>query len=113
MTARLGYKSRSLSVFDRLERARERTTENREEILAVAALLSRMYPAHTCRAKRPNKRKSYDLVVCVHAPTGILAWKLNPEEEHRFTNLPEHGSACPIVTRQQRIDRIDALHATA
>lgn len=104
--------SRALSASDRLKRARDRTHKFRGETLALVGLLVRMWPAHTCLAKRPNADGEFERVVCVHTPQGILSWKLSRDEEARFDALPMRDSDCEAPSQRQRIERIDALALT-
>jgi len=101
---------RSLAITDRMERARERTKRTRDELLAFVAWASRNFPSHILKSERKQK-SGYDTIVCVHAPTGQMAWKIGPSENtERFSHLDyAPNDHTDKHTQAERVKRVDAL----
>src|SRR5262245_17209526 len=83
VTIRSMAKRSPQTATKRMNGARRRTEQTRDELMAFIALLTRMYPAHQCEAARAQDPE-YSYVVCVHTPAGQLAWKLSASEALRF-----------------------------
>ena len=99
------------SVTDKLESARRNRNKARDELMAFVGILTRMYDAHVCKTRRPQKEAQYALVVCVHVPAiGKLSWQLCGEaEQQRFNHLPLRENDSDRMTQAERIEHLDML----
>jgi hypothetical protein len=68
----------------RLQRQAEKAYGERDELLIY---LSTLYDSHLMPITQRQKGQDWDWALCVHAPQGLLIWKLDNATAARFDHL--------------------------
>jgi len=98
------------STQRRLNMARRNTDKTRAELLAFVGMLTRLYDAHLCPTRRPQRDEQFGTVVCVHVPGVTLSWQLRTDEERAlFSDLPMRDNDSERMTQEERLTHIHTL----
>ena len=86
-----------------------------EQTILMVRILSFHYPSHLMR-KRRGYQDAWNWLVCIHVPTGPIAWMLTPDEEAMFEHLPRDPIDTPRhpwngATTQDKIDCLRAMES--
>jgi len=94
-----------MSATEKAQRARDAHKDTRNEIIAVAAVLARVWPSWIAPAKRPDPL--FPLVLCIESPAGRLAYRLAEDDmpalEHVAHRQKNDGVSCSKIERLGRL----------
>lgn len=98
-----------MSTAERLEAARRHQEHTLSERNRLLALLCTHYPAHIIPVY--DSRPEWQHAVCMHLPSGVVAWKLSEDEiglDFEFLLPPTDDNECPRHTVLEKLDRLQS-----
>jgi hypothetical protein len=93
---------------DELSRQKNAAYQERDNLVAA---LSKVFPSHLCR--HPDSDTAWEndwrWIVCIHAPTGQLAWHIHDFEQPLFSHLEVHENHWDGHSTEEKYRRLALL----
>lgn len=109
-------KARPSSVTLRLDAARKSRENAIEERTMLLSWLTRLLPAtdsHLAPVVPARPSSDWNWVVCIHAPTGPMSWRISDHEaENYFKRLKRHACELGNTKREDKLARLSKLIAS-
>jgi hypothetical protein len=96
-----------MTTAERLEAARRHQEQSIHERNRLLALLCTHYPAHLIPVV--DRRPEWRWAVCIHLPSGVVAWRLNDAEVMGEFEFLTPGDAENRCSRQLAIEKADRV----